>query len=183
MWALEHLTRSGKALHIGISDTPWIVSSANTSARLRALLSRRRPAVIPIVGARSVSQLRENLAACSLRLDESDLRELDPSSAVSLGFPHEFLQGELATFALWATCRRECDAQNPASTLIACRPSPRRLDARGDRRVGVEQEFDEARRAVFCEVQRTQPLHRRCERGRVPCHLECIAVGTALVCP
>ena len=36
LWALEHLTRSGKVLHIGISDTPaWIVSSANAIARTR----------------------------------------------------------------------------------------------------------------------------------------------------
>ena len=36
LWALEHLTRSGKVLHIGISDTPaWIVSSASAVSRLR----------------------------------------------------------------------------------------------------------------------------------------------------
>jgi aryl-alcohol dehydrogenase-like predicted oxidoreductase len=36
LWALEHLTRTGKVLHLGISDTPaWLVSSANAVARVR----------------------------------------------------------------------------------------------------------------------------------------------------
>jgi aryl-alcohol dehydrogenase-like predicted oxidoreductase len=36
LWTLEHLTRTGKVLHLGISDTPaWLVSSANAVARVR----------------------------------------------------------------------------------------------------------------------------------------------------
>jgi aryl-alcohol dehydrogenase-like predicted oxidoreductase len=211
MWALEHLSRSGKVLHIGISDTPaWIVSSANTFARLRGwqgftalqveyslkertperellpmadalglavtawsplasgaltgkyetatpqvsrlaagypvevservrsiaqrvvaiaqrndatpsqvaiawLLSRTRPVVIPILGARSAAQLRENLGARTLRLSDSNLRELDEVSAVPLGFPHDFLRGELATFALWGNMASRITAAPPTA--------------------------------------------------------------------
>jgi aryl-alcohol dehydrogenase-like predicted oxidoreductase len=197
LWALEHLTRTGKVLHVGISDTPaWLISSVNAVARLRGwqgftalqleyslkertgerdllpmaqalrlgvtawsplgsgaltdkyangtpegsrlaagypvdvsdrtrtiasrvrqiaekhgrtpaqvalswLLARRQPVVIPIIGARTVEQLEENLAARLVVLPEADLSELDEASAVSLGFPHDFLRGELAQFALW----------------------------------------------------------------------------------
>jgi aryl-alcohol dehydrogenase-like predicted oxidoreductase len=200
LWALERLVRSGKVLHLGISDTPaWIVASANASARARGwqgftavqleyslkertaerellpmaaagglgvtawsplgsgalsgkyaastpgasrlaagypvelgpdtrrvagavatvaarlghtpsqvaiawLLARRDPAVIPIVGARSADQLRENLAAREVDLPEDAMAELDAVSAVPLGFPHEFLRGQLAQFALWGNC-------------------------------------------------------------------------------
>lgn len=68
------------------------------------LLSRSDPAIIPIVGARTVDQLRDNLGAAGLRLPADAHEELDLVSAAPLGFPHEFLAGPLARFALWGNC-------------------------------------------------------------------------------
>ena len=48
--------------------------------------------VIPIIGARKLSQLEDNLASVSLSLSPEQLARLDKVSAVSLGFPHEFLK-------------------------------------------------------------------------------------------
>ena len=197
LWALDAVMRSGKVLHVGLSDAPaWIAAAGNTLAPLRGwqgftavqleyslkertgerdllpmaqafglgvtawsplgsgaltgkyadaapagsrlaagypvelgdatrrvaaavarvaasagyspaqvalawILSRTRPAVIPIVGARSAAQLRENLSARNVQLDAQQLAELDAASAVPLGFPHDFLRGPLAQFALW----------------------------------------------------------------------------------
>jgi aryl-alcohol dehydrogenase-like predicted oxidoreductase len=53
------------------------------------LLHRRR--TIPILGARRVEQLEQNMAATEVQLDEQQLARLDNISAVDLGFPHEFL--------------------------------------------------------------------------------------------
>jgi aryl-alcohol dehydrogenase-like predicted oxidoreductase len=53
-----------------------------------------RPGVVsPIIGARRLEQLEDNLAALDFTLDPEHLEELDASSAIRLGFPHDFLAG------------------------------------------------------------------------------------------
>lgn len=52
------------------------------------------PTVVPIVGARSESQLAENLGALELALEEDERRELDEVGAPRLGFPRAFLESE-----------------------------------------------------------------------------------------
>ena len=53
---------------------------------------RQQPgAVIPIVGARKLDQLHDNLACLGLTLDPSQLEILDRASAIDLGFPHDFI--------------------------------------------------------------------------------------------
>ena len=57
-----------------------------------AWLLRRpyRVPVIPIVGARKLAQVQDNLAAVEVQLSGDHLRRLDGASAVELGFPHDF---------------------------------------------------------------------------------------------
>jgi aryl-alcohol dehydrogenase-like predicted oxidoreductase len=62
-----------------------------------AWLLARPGVVIPIVGARSEGQLRENLAAIEVELDDDALAQLDAASAIKLGYPHEFLQWAAAS--------------------------------------------------------------------------------------
>jgi aryl-alcohol dehydrogenase-like predicted oxidoreductase len=84
-----------------------VAQRLNTSPAQVALawvLSRRRPRVIPIVGARTATQLEENLSARDLTVPPDAMAELDAVSAVPYGFPTEFLRGELAQFALWGEC-------------------------------------------------------------------------------
>jgi len=45
----------------------------------------------PIVGARTLDQLNDNLAALAVELSEAELARLDSVSRVTLGFPHDFL--------------------------------------------------------------------------------------------
>jgi aryl-alcohol dehydrogenase-like predicted oxidoreductase len=52
----------------------------------------RSPAVHPIVGARRLDQLVDNLGAVDCQLDPDSLRRLDEASSISLGFPHEFIR-------------------------------------------------------------------------------------------
>lgn len=50
---------------------------------------RYRPVpVIPIIGARKVSQLQDNLASLDLELSGEQLKRLDEASRVDLGFPY-----------------------------------------------------------------------------------------------
>jgi len=57
------------------------------------LLSRPGIVLLPIVGARKETQVRENLAAVGLRLDPEHLARLETASGIDLGFPHEFING------------------------------------------------------------------------------------------
>ena len=47
--------------------------------------------VIPLLGARNLPQLTENLGALEIRLSDEQLATLDDVSQVDLGFPHNFL--------------------------------------------------------------------------------------------
>lgn len=63
-----------------------------TSSRVAlAWTMARRPNVHPIVGARSVDQLTDNLAAADLVLPDEALARLDTVSTIELGFPLDFI--------------------------------------------------------------------------------------------
>jgi aryl-alcohol dehydrogenase-like predicted oxidoreductase len=59
-----------------------------------AWLHYRPVAVIPIIGARKLSQLQDNLASFDLALSADQLKTLDESSRIELGFPHDFYAKE-----------------------------------------------------------------------------------------
>ena len=67
-------------------------SSAQVAiAWVRAQANRRKTSIIPILGARTLRQLDENLGALALNLSPENLAKLDRASAIPLGFPHELL--------------------------------------------------------------------------------------------
>ncbi len=53
---------------------------------------QRVPSAIPIIGARKVSQLRDNMACVDVELSAEHMRRLDEVSRVDLGFPLAFLE-------------------------------------------------------------------------------------------
>jgi aryl-alcohol dehydrogenase-like predicted oxidoreductase len=56
---------------------------------------RYRPVpVIPIIGARKLSQFQDNLASFDLTLSVDQLKTLDEASRIELGFPHHFYERE-----------------------------------------------------------------------------------------
>ncbi len=72
-----------------VADELGVSSSQVALAWTRA----RRPSVHPIVGARKLDQLTDNLAAVDLVLPDEALTRLDEASAIELGFPHDFIAG------------------------------------------------------------------------------------------
>jgi aryl-alcohol dehydrogenase-like predicted oxidoreductase len=54
-----------------------------------AWLRYRLVPVIPIIGARKLSQLQDNLASFELTLSPDQLKTLDEASSIELGFPHD----------------------------------------------------------------------------------------------
>jgi aryl-alcohol dehydrogenase-like predicted oxidoreductase len=64
-----------------------------------AWLRTRDVPVIPIIGARRMAQLEDNLASLTLQLSPEQIKALDEASAVDLGFPYEmFAQQVPSTF-------------------------------------------------------------------------------------
>ena len=61
--------------------------------------------VIPLLGARNLPQLTENLGALEIRLSDDQLATLDDVSQVDLGFPHNFLSDpnirDVASGGIW----------------------------------------------------------------------------------
>jgi aryl-alcohol dehydrogenase-like predicted oxidoreductase len=60
-----------------------------------AWLRFRQVPVIPIVGARKLSQLGDNLASFDFSLSADQLKALDEASRIQLGFPHDFYAKDL----------------------------------------------------------------------------------------
>ncbi len=60
-----------------------------------AWLRYRDIPVIPIIGARRISQLEDNLASLELELTAEQIGALDKASAIEMGFPHDFYAKEL----------------------------------------------------------------------------------------
>lgn len=66
--------------------------TGRTPSQIALAWTLLNPAVTaPLVGARTLAQLDENLGAFDVVLDESQRHRLDEASRIDLGFPHEFL--------------------------------------------------------------------------------------------
>jgi len=61
--------------------------------------------VIPIIGARKISQLQDNLASLPITLDREQLTILDEASKIELGFPHDFYQIDLVRMLAYGGLR------------------------------------------------------------------------------
>ncbi len=68
-----------------IGATPSQVAIAWTAARSAS--------IVPIIGARSVEQLTDNLGAIDVRLTAEQVAELAAATDFQLGFPHDFING------------------------------------------------------------------------------------------
>ena len=60
-----------------------------------AWLRHQTVPVIPIIGARKVSQLQDNLASLDLELSAEQLKSLDGASRLELGFPQSLYEREM----------------------------------------------------------------------------------------
>ena len=60
-----------------------------------AWLRHQTVPVIPIIGARKVSQLQDNLASLDLELSAAQLKSLDEATRIELGFPQRMYEKEM----------------------------------------------------------------------------------------
>jgi len=55
--------------------------------------------IVPLVGARTVEQLKENFGALDVQLTDTQLARLNEVSAISIGFPHDMLRPQAEAIA------------------------------------------------------------------------------------
>ena len=94
--------RTGERVDGVVSALKWMSQQVGWPPAQVALawLRYREIPVIPIVGARRVSQLEDNLASLELELTREQVSALDEASAIEMGFPHDFYENEMVkTFA------------------------------------------------------------------------------------
>ncbi len=78
-----------------------------TSAQVALAWLRARHGVIPIVGARTIDQIRENLGSVNVVLSGAQLEQLETISEIKHGYPHEFNSSEPLRQALLGD-KRDC---------------------------------------------------------------------------
>jgi diketogulonate reductase-like aldo/keto reductase len=68
------------------------LGKSSSQVALSWLLSK---GVIPIIGARKVSHLEDNLQCVDLKLSADQIEQLDRVSQIELGFPHDFYKTDM----------------------------------------------------------------------------------------
>ena len=75
-----------------------------------AWLRQQPQTIIPIIGARKLSQFHDNLACLDLKLDPTQMERLDKVSKIDLGFPQDFYAMEMVRTFRYAGMRERIDA-------------------------------------------------------------------------
>jgi aryl-alcohol dehydrogenase-like predicted oxidoreductase len=73
-----------------VGRTPAQVA-LNWIRQQKLLRQQRQSKIIPIIGARNTSQIKDNLACLEFELSKEQMQRLDEVSKIELGFPHDFL--------------------------------------------------------------------------------------------
>ena len=82
-----------------------------------AWVRARSPLIIPIIGTRTAAQLDDNLGCLNVALLDEHMARLEKSSAIELGFPHEFLASEMIRTMMYAGAASRIDAPPPKSRV------------------------------------------------------------------
>jgi aryl-alcohol dehydrogenase-like predicted oxidoreductase len=80
---------------IAVADAVKAVADemSATSAQVAVAWTLANTAVTaPLIGARTLRQLEDNIGALAVTLGETQMAQLDAASRIDLGFPHDFLQ-------------------------------------------------------------------------------------------
>lgn len=74
-----------------VDITAEIAAELGTTPARVALAWVRERGLLPVIGARTVTQLRDNLGALDVRFTDEQLERLDAATRVRPGYPHDFL--------------------------------------------------------------------------------------------
>ena len=80
-------------MRIAEAATQVAKETGRTASQVALAWVRQQPfgVIVPIVGAKTVTQLRDNLGCLDFTLGTDQLAKLGEASKIDLGFPHDFL--------------------------------------------------------------------------------------------
>jgi aryl-alcohol dehydrogenase-like predicted oxidoreductase len=83
----------------------------HTPAQVALAWLRQRPEpVIPIIGARKLTQVKDNLACVAVNLDPAHIERLNAVSRIEMGFPHDFYAMDMVRSLYSGGMRDQIDA-------------------------------------------------------------------------
>ena len=90
-WAKSVVTE--RSVRIAEAAARVAKETGRSASQVALAWVRQQPfgVIVPILGAKTVTQLRENLGCLDFTLGPDPLARLDAASKIDLGFPHEFL--------------------------------------------------------------------------------------------
>lgn len=91
-WGEGSLTPKKLAIGDAVVAVAKEVGCTPSQAAIAWIKAQPHAQIIPILGARNVDQLKDNLGALDVKLPESALSTLAEASAIELGFPGDFLR-------------------------------------------------------------------------------------------
>jgi aryl-alcohol dehydrogenase-like predicted oxidoreductase len=92
-WPDDHVSARAQAVADEVVAIAQELGCAPAQVAIAWLLARPEPpALVPIVGARTVEQLATNLGALDVELTREQIDRLDTAGAPELGFPRNFLE-------------------------------------------------------------------------------------------
>ena len=97
---------------LAIAETVHSVAQDRGSSEAQvalAWLRQQQGVIIPIIGARTVSQLKDNLGCLEVTLDSYHLKRLEEASRIELGFPHDFFKSDLVRQLVYGGMRDSID--------------------------------------------------------------------------
>ncbi len=84
--------------------------TGKTASQVALNWVRQQPGVIiPIIGAKTEKQLKDNLECLNFTLNDDQLNKLDEVSKVEMGFPHEFLSSDNITDIIFGGTQDKID--------------------------------------------------------------------------
>ena len=85
--------------------------SGHSPAQVALAWLRQRPQpVIPIIGARKLAQVKDNLACAQVKLDPALIERLNGVSRIEMGFPHDFFARDMIRSVSSGGTRDQIDA-------------------------------------------------------------------------
>lgn len=100
------LTERGLSIAETVRDVAKDCGCTPAQVALAWLLTRRA-VTAPLIGARTLSQLEDNLGALDVALSDEHQQRLNNSSAIELGFPHDFLDRPLTRQMMFGSIKIE----------------------------------------------------------------------------
>jgi aryl-alcohol dehydrogenase-like predicted oxidoreductase len=94
-WPDDPIGEKTAALVDALRETAAALGATPAQVAIAWLLGRReRPPIVPLVAARTETQVVENIAAVELTLPDDERERLDAAGAPELGFPRAFLESD-----------------------------------------------------------------------------------------